>query len=98
MRILYLDLDALNPSHLSCYGYHRQTSPTIDDVAAEGLLCNNVYTCDAPCLPSRTAFYQGRYGIQTGVVGHGGTAADPKRQGRLRGFHVRCRRPGCTRP
>jgi len=86
MRILYLDLDALNPSHLSCYGYHRQTSPTIDDVAAEGLLCNNVYTCDAPCLPSRTAFYQGRYGIQTGVVGHGGTAADPKRQGRLRGF------------
>ncbi|MBQ36529.1 MAG: sulfatase [Gemmatimonadaceae bacterium] len=86
MRILYLDLDALNPRHLSCYGYHRNTSPAIDAVAAEGLRCTNVYTPDAPCLPSRTAFYQGRFGIQTGVVGHGGTAADPKREGWDRGF------------
>ncbi len=86
MRILYLDLDALNPSHLSCYGYPRQTSPTIDAIAREGLRCTGVYTSDAPCLPSRTAFYQGRFGIQTGVVGHGGTAADPKRQGVSRDF------------
>ncbi|MEM8782456.1 MAG: sulfatase [Planctomycetota bacterium] len=86
MRILYLDLDALNPSHLSCYGYARPTSPTIDAIAAQGVRCTNVYCSDAPCLPSRTAFYQGRFGIQTGVVGHGGTAADPKRQGRSRDF------------
>jgi choline-sulfatase len=86
MRILYLDLDALTPSHLSCYGYHRRTSPTIDAIAQQGVRCTNVYCSDAPCLPSRTAFYQGRFGIQTGVVGHGGTAADPKRQGPDRGF------------
>jgi arylsulfatase A-like enzyme len=86
MRLLYLDLDALNPEHLSCYGYGRETSPTIDAIAAEGLRCDNVYCSDAPCLPSRTAFYQGRFGIQTGVVGHGGTVADPKREGSTRGF------------
>lgn len=86
MRILYLDLDALTPSHLSCYGYERQTSPTIDQIASEGLRCTNVYASDAPCLPSRTAFYSGRFGIQTGVVGHGGTAAEPKVQGTSRGF------------
>lgn len=86
MRILYLDLDALNPSHLSCYGYPRNTSPAIDALAAQGVRCTNVYCSDAPCLPSRTAFYQGRFGIQTGVVGHGGTAADPKRQGARRDF------------
>jgi choline-sulfatase len=86
MRILYIDLDALTPSHLSCYGYHRNTSPTIDGIAAEGVRCNNVYTTDAPCLPSRTAFYSGRFGIQTGVVGHGGTAAQPKIEGADRGF------------
>ena len=86
MRILYLDLDALTPSHLSCYGYPRQTSPTIDALASNGLRCTNVYTTDAPCLPSRTAFYSGRFGIQTGVVGHGGTAAQPKIQGPDRGF------------
>ncbi|MEM8873555.1 MAG: sulfatase-like hydrolase/transferase [Planctomycetota bacterium] len=86
MRILYLDLDALNPLHLGCYGYHRNTSPAIDAVAAEGVRFTNVYCSDAPCLPSRTALYTGRFGIHTGVVGHGGTAADPKRQGRSRGF------------
>ena len=89
MRILYLDLDALNPSHLSCYGYPRQTSPTIDRLAAHGLRATSVYTSDPPCLPSRTAFYSGRFGIQTGVVGHGGTAADPKPQGPGRGFKDR---------
>lgn len=87
MRILYIDLDALTPSHLGCYGYPRNTSPTIDAVAAEGVRCNNVYASDAPCLPSRTAFYSGRFGIHTGVVGHGETAADPKPQGPGRGFH-----------
>lgn len=86
MRILYLDLDALNPTHLGCYGYHRNTSPTIDAIAKRGTRCDNVYCSDAPCLPSRTALYQGRFGIHTGVVGHGGTAADPKRQGAPRGF------------
>ena len=86
MRIVYLDLDACTPSHLSCYGYPRQTSPTIDTIAQQGIRCNNMYCSDAPCLPSRTAFYQGRFGIQTGVVGHGGTAADPKREGSGRSF------------
>jgi len=35
---------------------------------------NNMYCSDAPCLPSRTAMYTGRFGIHTGVVSHGGTA------------------------
>ena len=81
MRILYLDLDALTPSHLGCYGYLRPTSPTIDRIAAEGVRFTNVYCADAPCLPSRTGLYSGRFGIQSGVVGHGGTAAQPKTQG-----------------
>ncbi|MEM7806543.1 MAG: sulfatase [Planctomycetota bacterium] len=85
-RILYLDLDALNPSHLGCYGYHRDTSPNIDAIAADGVRFDNVYCSDAPCLPSRTAMYTGRFGIHTGVVGHGHTAADPKREGLGRGF------------
>jgi len=86
MRILYIDIDSQRADHLGCYGYHRNTSPHIDKIAAEGVRCANAYTSDAPCLPSRTAFYSGRFGIQTGVVGHGQTAADPKVQGESRGF------------
>jgi choline-sulfatase len=86
MRILYIDIDSQRPDHLGCYGYHRNTSPTIDQIAREGLVCERLYTSDAPCLPSRSALYSGRFGIQTGVVGHGGTAAQPKVQGLSRGF------------
>jgi choline-sulfatase len=86
MRILYIDIDSLRPDHLGCYGYHRETSPNIDAIAAEGVRFNQCYTPDAPCLPSRTAFYSGRFGIHTGVVGHGGTAAQPKVEGKYRAF------------
>ncbi|MCC5830555.1 MAG: sulfatase [Phycisphaeraceae bacterium] len=86
MRILYIDIDSCRPDHLGCYGYHRDTSPAMDAVARDGLVCRNTYTSDAPCLPSRTAFYSGRFGIRSGVVGHGHTAAEPRRFGLQRGF------------
>ena len=86
MRILYLDLDTLRPDHLGCYGYHRNTSPNIDRIAAQGVRFNDYYCSDAPCLPSRTALMSGRFGIHTGVVGHGGTAADMRLEGAPRQF------------
>ena len=89
MRILYLDLDTLRPDHLGCYGYHRNTSPTIDSVAAEGVRFDNYYCSDAPCLPSRAALMSGRHGIHNGVVNHGGTHADPRLEGRSRQFRDR---------
>ncbi len=86
MRILYLDIDTLRPDHLGCYGYHRNTSPSIDSIARKGIRFNNVYDSDAPCLPSRTALFSGRYGIHTGVVDHAGIAADFFIEGPKRGF------------
>lgn len=87
MRILYFDCDTLRPDHLGCYGYHRNTSPNIDRIAAEGVRFTNYYATDAPCLPSRAALMNSRFGIHTGVVGHGGTAADLRIEGAPRGFH-----------
>ena len=86
MRILFLDLDTLRPDHLSCYGYCRNTSPNIDSIAERGVRFENYYCSDAPCLPSRTALMTGRFGIHTGVVGHGGTAGDIRLEGSPRGF------------
>ena len=84
MRILYIDIDSLRPDHLGCYGYHRNTSPHIDGLAREGVRFENVYVSDAPCLPSRTALWSGRCGFRTGVVNHGGTAAQPFNEGASR--------------
>lgn len=81
MRILYIDCDSLRPDHLGCYGYHRDTSPNIDRIAADGRRFTNYYAADAPCLPSRTTLFSGRYGIHTGVVNHGGLNADPRSLG-----------------
>ncbi len=86
MRILYLDLDTLRPDHLGCYGYHRNTSPNIDRIAAEGMRFDNFYASDAPCLPSRAAMMTGRFGIHSGVINHGGTCADRPPDGPGRGF------------
>ncbi len=72
MRFLYVDIDTLRPDHLGCYGYGRDTSPTVDAIAAEGLRLDRVYASDVPCLPSRSALATGRFGIRNGAVDHGG--------------------------
>ncbi|MDP2292287.1 MAG: sulfatase-like hydrolase/transferase [Actinomycetota bacterium] len=76
MRILLIDIDTLRPDHLGCYEYHRPTSPHIDALAEGGVRFDQVYASDVPCLPSRTALCTGRFGTRTGVVGHGGRAAE----------------------
>lgn len=86
MRVLYIDIDSQRPDHLGCYGYHRDTSPNIDAVAREGVRFENCYVTDAPCLPSRTALWSGRNGFHTGLVSHGGTAAQPFVEGPNRDF------------
>jgi arylsulfatase A-like enzyme len=86
LRILYIDLDSQRPDHLGCYGYHRNTSPNVDRIAAQGVRFDNVHVSDAPCLPSRTALWSGRHGIHTGVINHGGVAADPFLEGEGRKF------------
>lgn len=89
MRILFLDLDTLRPDRLGCYGYHRDTSPNLDRLAAEATRFTGHYCSDAPCLPSRAGLVTGQFGIHSGIVGHGGSAADLCLQGAARGFRDR---------
>jgi len=92
MRILYLDLDSLRPDHLGCYGYHRDTSPNVDRIAAEGMRFEECYASDVPCCPSRTALMSGQFGYHSGVDNHAGTAGDFRLEGPTRGFRSRLSR------
>ena len=89
MRLLYIDIDTLRADRLGCAGYHRDTTPHIDALAADGLVFRDVYASDVPCLPSRTALATGTFGIRNGVVNHGGVAADLRPQGPDRSFNSR---------
>lgn len=86
MRVLMLDLDTLRPDHLHCYGYNRNTSPTLDSICNDGMRFDNYYCPDAPCLPSRAALTTGMFGIHNGAVNHGDTTADLRLFGNGRGF------------
>lgn len=97
MRILYVDIDSLRADHLGCYGYHRETSPNMDALAADGVRFDSLYVSDSPCLPSRSALAFGKFGIRNGVVSHGGTAADPFGEGPGRHFQSRSSRTTWTR-
>jgi len=86
MKVIYYDIDTLRPDHLGCYGYERNTSPNIDAIASQGVRFDQCFASDTPCLPSRAALFTGRFGIHTGIINHGGVAADMKLEGKDRGF------------
>lgn len=73
MRVLLIDVDSLRPDHLGCYGYERDTSPVIDELADSGVVFRNCFASDTPCLPSRTGMATARHGIKSGVVTHFGS-------------------------
>lgn len=86
MRVLMLDLDTLRPDHLGCYGYLRNTSPTLDSICADGMRFDNYHCSDAPCLPSRAALSTGMYGIHNFAINHGNATAELRTYGQGRGF------------
>lgn len=87
-NILYIDIDTMSPNHMSCYGYDRETTPNIDMLVKEKSCAKftNMYTSDAPCLPSRTSLITGQFGIRNGVVDHGGKYSDLRQEHSGRSF------------
>ncbi|MDQ7837686.1 MAG: sulfatase-like hydrolase/transferase [Thermodesulfobacteriota bacterium] len=48
-NIIVLILDALRADHVSCYGYHRNTTPNIDRISAQGTIFLETIAT-APCV------------------------------------------------
>ncbi|MBN2244727.1 MAG: sulfatase [Candidatus Aminicenantes bacterium] len=51
-NIILISLDTLRADHLSCYGYHRNTSPNLDEFAKDCVLFENVFAHSSWTLPS----------------------------------------------
>lgn len=59
--VILIDIDTLRPDHLGCYGYHRDTSPTIDRLATEGLLFEWAFAQAPYTPPSQTSILTSLY-------------------------------------
>ena len=70
-NILFIVVDALRAENLSCYGYIKPTSPNIDELAKEGVLFENAYSCTNRTDPSFTSIFSGKYPVSHGIVHHG---------------------------
>lgn len=66
-NIILISLDTLRADHLGCYGYQRPTSPTLDKIASQGLMFEDVSSSSPWTLPSHgsllTGLYPNRHGL-----------------------------------
>jgi membrane-anchored protein YejM (alkaline phosphatase superfamily) len=67
-NILVILLDAARPDHMSCYGYHRDTTPHIDRLAENGFRFDNVFAEAAYTLASTGTLLTGLPPDVHGVV------------------------------
>ena len=65
-NIVLVTLDTTRADHLSCYGYHRRTSPILDRLAAESVLYTDAISSSSWTLPAHATLFTGKF-----VTSHG---------------------------
>jgi arylsulfatase A-like enzyme len=65
--IVYL-IDTLRADHLGSYGYARETSPTLDALAAEGVLFENAYSQSSWTRAAVGSLFTGLFPSRHGAV------------------------------
>jgi arylsulfatase A-like enzyme len=66
-NLLIISIDTLRADHLGCYGYDRDTSPSIDALAARGVLMEQAICPRPTTSPSFASLFTGKYPIAHGV-------------------------------
>jgi arylsulfatase A-like enzyme len=66
-NLFLITIDTLRTDHLHAYGYHRETSPTLDRLSQEGVLFENASTVSTRTTQSLAAMITGRYPQTIGV-------------------------------
>ena len=66
-HVVLITVDTLRADHLSCYGYHLKTSPTMDQLASEGVRFARAYSAIPMTGPSHFSMFTGRYPQEHGA-------------------------------
>jgi arylsulfatase A-like enzyme len=70
-HVVLITVDTLRADHLSCYGYHRNTSPHIDRLASEGVRFDQAYTTIPLTGPAHISLFTSRYPQEHGARNNG---------------------------
>jgi arylsulfatase A-like enzyme len=70
-RVFLVTLDTLRADHVSCYGYPRKTTPFLDGLAREGVLCRNALCQMSTTSPSHASILTSLHPCQHGVLKNG---------------------------
>ncbi len=74
-NIVLIVIDTLRADHLSCYGYHRPTSPHIDALAGSGTLFEHASSVSSHTRPATASLLTGNYPAVHGAVGFEGSVS-----------------------
>lgn len=66
-NVIFILMDDLGYSDVSCYGAKKVETPNIDRMAAEGLRFTHFHAAASICSPSRAAFLTGAYPQRCGL-------------------------------
>jgi len=67
-NLVIVTIDTLRADHLGCYGYFRDTSPRIDELADESLLFEHCISPMATTLPAHVSMFTGTWPIEHGIL------------------------------
>jgi len=75
--VIVISIDTLRADRLPVYGYRQGVAPTIDQLAADGVVFENAYAHSPQTLPSHTSIFTGRLPFVHGVRDNVGFVVPP---------------------
>lgn len=75
--VVLISIDTLRADHLPVYGYRAVRTPTLDALAADGVVFENAYTPSPQTLPSHVSILSGRQPFEHGVRDNVGFTIKP---------------------
>ncbi len=69
INVILVTIDTLRADHLGCYGYQRDTTPSLDAVARDGVRFEAAFSTRGLTFPSIASVMTSKYVYSHGVVG-----------------------------
>jgi arylsulfatase A-like enzyme len=74
--VVIISIDTLRADHVGCYGYHRNTTPHLDRLAAEGVLFEEAYSPGSWTPPAHVSLFTSLYPSTHSIVDDARRIAD----------------------